>query len=32
VAPCTADEMGIVLEALIEKDAVMRADGKLFFV
>ena len=30
--PCTSDEMDIVLGALIEKDAIMRADGKVYFV
>lgn len=32
VAPCTPSEMNIVLSALVERDAVFKADGKIFFV
>jgi hypothetical protein len=32
VTPCSADEMDIVLGALIQKDAVMSMEGKVYFV
>ena len=32
VAPCTPVEMDAVIGALVERDVVFRADGKLFFV
>jgi len=32
VAPCTPAEMDVVVGALVERDAVFRAEGKLFFV
>ncbi len=32
VAPCTPAEMDAVVGALVERDAVFRAEGKLFFV
>ena len=32
VAPCTPAEMDVVVGALVQRDAVFRAEGKLFFV